>query len=255
MVRARLISATFRCGDVAVAASYLGQRRWELSGPDLSWSGTHEEVAIAIREALRLGDEVPYNTKVVEVVADHVSGTIKNNTFPTDLWYLDISGGGRSWASAEKGLPAAIIACLVALKLTPVREQHLPRNPVDQDQFCHSALDDAADPRGWARALEHALSDRLRSSVDAEYEVPLIVQELKLLGHDLWSFDETEDFAIWTHDYVKSPRAAVLRSGSGTLLTKNLKSRSLCRMLREFQYWRRFLKTYIAGWAARLGLP
>lgn len=214
MARARLTSATFRCGEVAVTASYLGQRRWEVSG-SAAWSGRHEEVAVAIREALRLGGEIPYNTKFVEVVADNVSGTIKNNTFPTDLWYVDITGGDRSWASAEKGVSAAIVACLVALKLTPIRPQHLARSPVDREQFSGSALNAAADPGEWARALEHALSDRLRSSVDAEFEVPLIVQELKLLGHDLWSFDETEDFAIWTYDYVKSPpgRRLTIRFG------------------------------------------
>jgi hypothetical protein len=205
MARASLSSATFRCEDSVVTAAYIGRRLWELSGPVSNWSGPHDQVATAIRDALRLEGEMPYNTKVVEVVAQQVTGTIKNNTFPTDLWFVDLNGGRWTWAAAEKGLDAAIMACLVALKLTPVRQPSIPVNALKRDQFGRSALVRAKDRGAWAQDLGCVLSMRLRSVVDAESEVPKIVQELKALGHDLWSDEESDDFAIWTYNYMKPP--------------------------------------------------
>src|ERR1700712_2600561 len=86
MTQGALSSATFRCGDHVVTVRYLGKHSWEFSGPRSSWSGPHEKVTIAIRDALDLSSEVPYNTKAIEVTSDRlVTGTIKNNTFPTNV--------------------------------------------------------------------------------------------------------------------------------------------------------------------------
>jgi hypothetical protein len=204
MAREALRSATFRCEDRAATVRYCGSRQWQLSGPDASWSGPHEEVAAALREALRLAGEVPYNSKVVEVSAERVTGTLKNNTFPTELWFVDLNGD-RPWAGAESGLDAAIMAALVALELAPVRAPSAPAMAFDRGRFDRPALEAAADRQAWARDLGHALAARLRAAMDAQLEVSNIVAELKALGHDLWSFDESDDFAIWTYDYVNAP--------------------------------------------------
>ena len=60
---------------------------------------------------------------------------------------------------------------------------------------------------GKARAalceeLAQHLSQRLRGAADFHRAVKSLVSELRLLGHDLWSFDEDDDFEIWCPDYV-----------------------------------------------------
>ena len=54
-------------------------------------------------------------------------------------------------------------------------------------------------------ATEYLLDRPVRSVLDVVAEVTRIVRELKALGHDLWSFDQSDDFAIGTYDYQDPP--------------------------------------------------
>ena len=54
------------------------------------------------------------------------------------------------------------------------------------------------------RDLAHVLSERLGSSGsdrDFHRKVQALVAELRLLGHDLWSFDESDDMEAWCPDW------------------------------------------------------
>ena len=204
MARERSSTATFRCDARSVIVTYAARHQWSLTAAGRSWSGSHEEVAAAIRDALGLAGEVPYNTKVIEVAAPGVRGTISNNAFPTDLWFLNLDGDG-SRAAAEKGVEAAIMVCLVALNLTPKTHASARFEPLERDRFGRAVFDAATDSGAWARDLAETLSDRLRRAVDAEDETRKIVRELESLGHDLGCWDENgEDFSIYTN--VKPPR-------------------------------------------------
>ena len=54
-----------------------------------------------------------------------------------------------------------------------------------------------------ARAAELAeeLAQRLERASDFHSEIEQIVQKLRELGHELWSWDESDDFEIWGPDY------------------------------------------------------
>lgn len=198
-------SAIFRCDDRQVVVKYLGDRRWELSG-SASWSGLHEGVTDAIRDALHLGGEIPYDTKRIDVSAAHgARGTIRNNTFPTDLWFVNLDGLAWSYAGASKGVAAAILECLVALRLRPTARTQLAPPAIDCERFSRSSLEHAPDLGAWAHDLEEVLSLRLRAASDPESDAFSMIQELKALGQDLWSFDESDDFALWTYDYHRPP--------------------------------------------------
>jgi hypothetical protein len=62
---------------------------------------------------------------------------------------------------------------------------------------------------GPARALlchqlGQLLSERLRREPDFHRKVQELVSELRLLGHDLWSFDESDEMEAWSPNYETS---------------------------------------------------
>lgn len=50
--------------------------------------------------------------------------------------------------------------------------------------------------------LAGVMSARLRSASSFRHEVHRCVQELRALGHDLWSFEESDEFQTWGPNYV-----------------------------------------------------
>lgn len=63
-----------------------------------------------------------------------------------------------------------------------------------------------------AQLAEH-LAPRLRSGPGFADAARECVHELRRLGHDLWSFDEDEDFQIWCPNYTNGG------GGPGLVLT------------------------------------
>lgn len=71
--------------------------------------------------------------------------------------------------------------------------------------------------RGPARAelcqeLAHLLSERVSGEPGFHQSVQGLVSELRLLGHDLWSFDESDEMEVWCPNY-QTP------SGPGIVVT------------------------------------
>jgi hypothetical protein len=62
------------------------------------------------------------------------------------------------------------------------------------------------------RDLEVLLTARLEASANRPDEAYRLVQELKSLGHDLYSFDDSPDFQLWCGDWVhpKEPYELIL---------------------------------------------
>lgn len=52
-----------------------------------------------------------------------------------------------------------------------------------------------------ARELAVYLSERLREADDFDDEVGRLIGSLRSQGHDLWSWDESDDFQLWGPDY------------------------------------------------------
>ena len=69
-------------------------------------------------------------------------------------------------------------------------------------RFSYTAFVEAGDRSRLVQELAAELTRRLQAASDAEAEARVLVQELRTLGHDLWSFDESLDFQIWCGDWV-----------------------------------------------------
>ena len=82
--------AVFSCDGAEATVRYCGGGQWSVGDGGSGWAGANDSVGLAVRSRLGLDGEVPYNTKAIEVLAASSGGTIKNNTFPTNLWFYDL---------------------------------------------------------------------------------------------------------------------------------------------------------------------
>lgn len=60
--------------------------------------------------------------------------------------------------------------------------------------------------------LAQLLAEHLKGEPDFHHRVRGLISELRLLGHDLWSFDESDDMEVWSPNY-QTP------SGPGIVVT------------------------------------
>jgi hypothetical protein len=73
-------------------------------------------------------------------------------------------------------------------------------------RFSYESFVSSSDRAALATELSAELTRRLRSSTRPASECYALIDELRQLGHDLWSFDESDDFQIWCADWTKPPR-------------------------------------------------
>ncbi len=69
-------------------------------------------------------------------------------------------------------------------------------------KFSSEGFAAAQDRESLAKELQGAIEVRLRESTDPEAEAKVIVSELRGLGHDLWSYDESAHFQTWCADWA-----------------------------------------------------
>jgi hypothetical protein len=71
------------------------------------------------------------------------------------------------------------------------------------DRFCLSAFRQAGDADALCEELSLLLTERLRAATDRAVEERLIIEDLRGLGHDLWSFDDNGDGGAWCADWTR----------------------------------------------------
>jgi hypothetical protein len=64
-----------------------------------------------------------------------------------------------------------------------------------------------ADRQRIADDLAQELTRRVQASADPAQAASDCVDDLKSLGHDLWSFDESDDLQLWCGDWTAPERA------------------------------------------------
>jgi hypothetical protein len=64
-----------------------------------------------------------------------------------------------------------------------------------------------ADRQRLADDLAQELTRRVQASADPAQAGYDCVDDLKSVGHDLWSFDESDDFQLWCGDWTAPKRA------------------------------------------------
>jgi len=65
------------------------------------------------------------------------------------------------------------------------------------ERFSHHNLVNSPERESLLEALRIETTRRLQATSDPANEGYSLVEELRRLGHDLWSFDEDDDFQIW----------------------------------------------------------
>lgn len=82
------------------------------------------------------------------------------------------------------------------------------------ERFAKATLASLAPPlhRERCKELAGVLGARLAGTTAFHEDVKSIVMELRMLGHDLWSFDESDGLEIWTPRYPDG-------SGPGIVVT------------------------------------
>jgi len=81
-------------------------------------------------------------------------------------------------------------------------------------EFDRARFEHADDPArtGLRARLSTLVSERLRGAPNFREMVSTLVSELRAQGHDMWSWDEDDDFAVWGPNYSKP-------SGPGIVVT------------------------------------
>ena len=72
-------------------------------------------------------------------------------------------------------------------------------------RFSRQAFEDAPDSSALAAELRAALAERLHATCNHRAEADLIVEELRALGHALYSWDDDDNNVWWGDDYVHPP--------------------------------------------------
>ena len=74
-------------------------------------------------------------------------------------------------------------------------------------EYSRHSFENSSDSAALARNLADLLTDRLRRASDVRAEARALVAELRAVGHDLFSWDESTECETWGDDYVR-PRTA-----------------------------------------------
>jgi hypothetical protein len=80
-------------------------------------------------------------------------------------------------------------------------------NRFSYDQFT-AGTDDDRDR--LTRDLADELTRRVRAAADPAKAGGDCIEDLRALGHDLWSFDEDDDFQLWCGNWTATVRALEL---------------------------------------------
>ncbi len=69
--------------------------------------------------------------------------------------------------------------------------------------FSRDAFEKHAHPSSLSAELADLLTQRLRAASDPAAEAQAILDDLKAIGHALWSWDESADFMTYGDDYMR----------------------------------------------------
>jgi|SRR3954451_8018725 hypothetical protein len=70
-------------------------------------------------------------------------------------------------------------------------------------EYSRHSFEQSNDSETLARDLSGILAQRLNAAKNPRSEADVVVEELKLLGHLLFSWDEDEDWQVWGDDYTR----------------------------------------------------
>jgi hypothetical protein len=205
-----------RCPTIEIRLAYLGNHRWRINRPD----GTVESETTRAAAALLLAtifDGATAGREAAErgSIALEVSGaitTLAANPRMMNGWTFS-SAMARGDLGPHEQLEE-FVARWLAQHAEDAWDPAAPKpapSPLSTD-VSFAAFATAADPEALCASLAAILSERLRASTDPSATFLTSMNELRALGHDLWSWDEDR---VWGHDYVTA------RTGAGLIVTRS----------------------------------
>ena len=86
----------------------------------------------------------------------------------------------------------------------------IPKTPPDEPprldpKFARSIFEQSSEQDQRCQELANLLTTRLEKGEDLQTEIATILADLKHLGHDLYSWDESDDWQMWGDDYMSPP--------------------------------------------------
>ncbi len=75
-----------------------------------------------------------------------------------------------------------------------------------EPRFSHEGFVQTSDRDRLCRELEEVLTARIRSASFPDEEGYRLIRELRALGHDLWSFDESTELQVWCGNWANPTR-------------------------------------------------
>jgi hypothetical protein len=180
----------------------------EHAGASSEAPSVHDVARIA-RSAFRIVDGESHAI-VIAAECEGATGTISRGRGVTGF-RLALHVGAMSYATGVGRFDDAVARLLGD---APPWPENVPRDgaPLVLDaRFSAAAF--AADPHPAIRAGELAgiLTAYLDASGSAAQSWLPVIEALRALGHDLWSWDDFGDGAIWSYDYRKQREGAGLR--------------------------------------------
>ena len=73
-------------------------------------------------------------------------------------------------------------------------------------RFSYASMLRSAERSQLLEELGIELTRRLQAAERPDEEIARTIEELRHLGHDLWSFDASDDFQVWCGDWI-APKA------------------------------------------------
>jgi hypothetical protein len=213
--RAETEPIAFRWAGGVVELGYLGRFRWRVRQPNAVVEADDAAgAAVLALDPIFRGAKPGHEALERAPIRIHVgtrASTLAVDARMVNGWTYDDASYRFDLGSHEKltpfvaGLLARNAETAWACGVEPVRPQTIG------PEFSFDAFVAAADRDALCRALSAILTQRLRESPCPPVALTAAMQELKLLGHDLWSWEPDE---IWGHDYVTR------RAGAGLFVTR-----------------------------------
>lgn len=199
----------------AVGLGYVGNFRWRVQTADRVVEADDARAAarLALEHVFRgttpereVVERAPIRIRVGGQIStlDVDSRMVNGWTYSSSTHRFDV-GPHAKLAAFVADLLARNAETAWAPGVMPVRPQ-----PIGQE-LSFDAFASAAEPEALCQQLASTLTQRLRASPCPPVAFTQAMQELKQLGHDLWSWEMDE---VWGHDYMTR------RPGAGLFITR-----------------------------------
>lgn len=180
-------------------------------GEVLGASGNAEQTGRVVADALGVRPE-EHGARSIAIEGHAVEGAMLRDEGVTGF-RLRVSRSADTFTVGVGPLEATV-ARLLRDATPPPEDLGAAPPPLHLDErFAFAAFEQSQEPAALCLALSERLTVWLDACPDPGAAWMKAIEALRALGHDLWSWDDDGDAAIWSYDYVTK------RPGAGLKIT------------------------------------